>query len=68
MKLSDIKTGDNIYISEGFPCLLPGTYTVGTDNIGHYVKCEQGTHYLDGHQDANKELICISLIYDTKDT
>lgn len=44
----DLKAGDIVRVDNGFLCMPGGLYQLQKDKDGHlYIKCNQGTHYLD---------------------
>jgi len=60
VQLSDITTGQNVIVDDGFTCMKPGIKTVKTSVYGDlYVDCCKGRHLLDGRVDADGFLIGI---------
>jgi hypothetical protein len=60
MKLTDLKPGDLIVADDGFTCLTEGEVCevlFSNDANEAYVKCSDGTHYLDGQLDEDGEII-----------
>lgn len=56
-KLADVKAGDAVNADGGFGC-MSGKYTVYADGVGGlYVECNYGTHYLDGQDDGDGNLV-----------
>lgn len=60
MKLTDIKAGDAVITDDGFTCMPSKRTKVREDDIGLYVPCRSGKHYLDGQLDGRGHLIGIS--------
>lgn len=58
MKLSEVKAGDMIYTDMGFTCMKPTSHIVQEDDLGLFIECNSGNHYL--NCDINGELVGIS--------
>lgn len=48
MKLYDVKVGAVLVADGGFDCMNAGPKEVRSDNLGVYIECRDGRHYLDG--------------------
>ena len=60
MKLTDIKSGNLVFLDNGFTCVKPGFHKVNSDKEGLYVCCDHGKHYLNGQEDENGDLVGVS--------
>lgn len=56
MKLSDLRPGDRIRTTRSWECVPDGAVrVVRQGNLGLYVKCREGEHYLDGQRGEGDE-------------
>lgn len=62
MKLNDLKPGDTVILDDRFTCMAEGAHVVkAKDDTGLlFLDCEEGTHYLDGQENEDGELVGIS--------
>lgn len=59
MKLQDLTAGDIVTVDGGFYCMLQGEHIVKETVGGLYLDCSEGSHFLEGQEDENGELIGI---------
>lgn len=58
LRLEDVKEGDVLVADGGFTCLKEGERCeVRKDEVGLYVLCQGGKHYLEGQTDDGVTLI-----------
>src|SRR4051812_7469509 len=68
MKLSDIRAGDGVFTDSSFTCIKPGLHLVEESDLGLYVCCDHGEHYLDGQQNEDGELVGLTSGPDIRST
>jgi len=62
MQLADIKEDTVLVVDGGFSCLTEGEFVVASrDDIGLYVPCDDGKHYLAGQTDHHGDLVGLRL-------
>lgn len=60
-RLSELRPGDVVMLDAGFPCRAAGPARVFLDpDIGLYVSCRTGRHFLDGQEDEAGRLVGVS--------
>jgi hypothetical protein len=58
LALDEVKPGDRLVADGGFTCISDGeVLVVETDDLGLFVPCRAGRHYLDGQEDVDGRLI-----------
>lgn len=58
MKISDVNPGDFVKTDNGFTCMSEGEIKkVQKDNVGLFIECKEGKHYLDGQIDDDEETL-----------
>jgi hypothetical protein len=50
-RIGDVRQGDVLMPDDGFTCMQARSmHTVGKDNHGLYIMCNEGKHYLSGQE------------------
>jgi hypothetical protein len=56
-KLSEVSKGDVLIADNWFTCLPAGEHIVHKTDLGLYICCSKGRHYLDGQIDSERNLV-----------
>jgi len=60
-RLSELRPGDVVMLDAGFPCRDAGPARVFLDpDLGLYVSCQTGRHFLDGQDEGDGYLVGVS--------